>query len=307
MTDQLKKFLCQDQSARVQAVKLTTAWQSGLAHQHYPECVQRLLGELCSAAVLLAANIKFDGSLVLQLQGDGPIALMVVECSADLAIRATVTVREGHTIPTDGTLQSLLNTQGKGRFIVVLDPNREATALQPYQGVIPMEGATVAHVLQDYMRNSEQLDTRLWLASNDQHSAGLLLQRLPGATHASEDDEHTHQQTWERLGHLAGTVQYDELLALDTDTLIHRLFWEEDLLAFKPETVRWHCPCSRERVANMLRMLGRDEIEDLLSERETIDISCNFCGKPYRFDSVDCASLFVSPSATVHEKHGTLQ
>src|SRR3546814_249398 len=145
MEDQLKKYLLPDHSARIQAVRLTEAWQTGLAHQSYPECVQRLLGELLAASILLASNIKFDGSLVLQLQGDGPISLIVVECNADLSVRATVSLREGHDVPADGTLQTLLNTQGKGRFIVVLDPNRETTGMQPYQGVIPLDGDSVAH------------------------------------------------------------------------------------------------------------------------------------------------------------------
>jgi molecular chaperone Hsp33 len=297
MTDQLKKYLFQDHSTRVQTVKLDAAWQTGLAHQHYPECIQRLLGELTSAAVLLASNLKFEGSLVLQLQGDGPVALIVVECSADLDIRATATLREGHTIPADGTLQSLLNTHGQGRFIVVLDPNRDTTDMQPYQGVVPMEGDTVAQVLELYMRNSEQLDTRIWLAANATHSAGLLLQRLPGhggnETSAHDAETGETESTWERASILAATLKPAELLELDSDAIIHRLFWEETLIAFPAQDVRWWCPCTRERVADMLRILGREEVESILSEREHIDVSCNFCGKPYQFDAVDCAALFT--------------
>jgi molecular chaperone Hsp33 len=301
MTDQFKKYLLPDHSTRVQAVKLTQAWQTGLAHQHYPDCVERLLGELVAASILLASNIKFDGSLVLQLQGDGPISLIVVECTSDLSIRATVSLREGHDIPQDGTLQSLLNTQGKGRFIVVLDPNKETTDLKPYQGVVPLEGESVAEVLRLYMRNSEQLDTKLWLASDSRHASGLLLQRLPdhGGLHTPE--QAAHEETWQRVSHLASTVKPEELLELDTDTLIHRLFWEEDLIAFEPQDVRWHCPCTRERVAGMLRALGRPEIEDILNEREKIHIVCNFCGKPYEFDAIDCASLFVENLGTAHD------
>lgn len=180
MTDQLKKYLLPDHSTRVQAVRLSNAWQTGLAHQSLPECVQTLLGELVAAATLLAANIKFDGSLVLQLQGDGPVALIVVECTADLSIRATATLRENHDIPADGTLQTLLNKNGEGRFVVVLDPKREDSTMQPYQGIVPLEGSSVAQVLELYMKSSEQLDTRLWLAADDKYCAGLLLQRLPG-------------------------------------------------------------------------------------------------------------------------------
>lgn len=307
MTDQFKKYLLPDHSTRVQAVKLTEAWQTGLAHQHYPACVQSLLGELVSASVLLASNIKFDGSLVLQLQGDGPIALIVVECTGDLSVRATVSLREGHDIPAEGTLQTLLNTHGNGRFIVVLDPNRDTTDLKPYQGVVPLEGDSVAQVLELYMRNSEQLDTRMWLASDDSHSAGLLLQRLPdhgGIT--TDNDSGTPDDTWERICMLASTVKSAELLQLDLDTLIHRLFWQEDLIALPPQDVRWHCPCTRERVANMLRALGREEIEDVLNERDKIDILCNFCGKPYQFDAVDCAGLFVDNLGTADDTGGSL-
>ncbi len=291
MSNQLKKYLFQDNTVRVQAVRLTDAWQDGLVHQHYPDCVRQLLGELVSAAVLLASNIKFDGSLVLQLQGDGPVALIVVECTVNLDIRATATLREGVHLPESGSLQALLNTNGNGRFIVVLDPNRDTTDMQPYQGIVPLEGDSVAQVLEGYMRSSEQLDTRLWLAANDQCSAGLLLQRLPG--HGGKVTATVQDETWQRAAILAETLQTPELLDLPSDELVQRLFWQETLLTFEPQNVRWHCPCTRERVGNMLRMLGQEEIESILSERDKVDVSCNFCGKPYHFDAVDCASLFT--------------
>lgn len=305
MTDQFRKYLLPDHSSRVQAVKLTSAWQTGMAHQPYPECIQRLLGELVSAAVLMATNIKFDGALVLQLQGSGAIALMVAECTADLAIRATVTVREGHDIPQDGTLQSLLNADGKGRFIVVLDPNRDTTDIEPYQGIVPLEGTSLSQVLEHYMRHSEQLDTRIWLAADAHHCAGLLLQRLPdhGGEMLVADTASPPDETWKRVCILAATVTREELLELETEALIHRLFWEEDLIAFAPQNVEWHCPCTRERVANMLRSLGQHEVEDILSEREVIEIACNFCGKLYVFDPVDSAGLFVDNLDTANSPH----
>ncbi len=290
MTDTLKKYLFADQSTRAQVVHLEQAWQTGLEHQHYPDCIRNLLGELVAASVLLAGNLKFDGSLILQIQGDGPIALLVVECTSDMDIRATVSLRENQPIPHSGTVQTLLNTQGEGRFTVVLTPRQNNSDFRPYQGVVPLEGDTVAEVLQAYMRGSEQLDTRLWLAADGSRCAGLLLQRLPAQGGQSIVDS---LETWERALALGSTVQAQELLQVDADTLIHRLFWEEDLLAFDPQSVRWHCPCSRQRVSNMLRMLGRDEVEQILSERSTIHVSCNFCGKPYEFDAIDCASIFV--------------
>ncbi|NYT65131.1 Hsp33 family molecular chaperone HslO [Alcaligenaceae bacterium] len=302
MNDQLEKYLLSDHSTRVQTVNVTAAWQQGLQHQQYPECVQRLLGELVAAAVLLTGNLKFQGSLVLQLQGDGPVALMVVECTTSLSIRATATLREDHVIPADGNLQSLLNGNGQGRFIVVLDPDRETAGLQPYQGVVALEGDSVAQVLEDYMRQSEQLDTRLWLAADANNCAGLLLQRLPdtgGITASSTDDERSPDDTWDHVCQLAHTVQYEELLTTTPATLIHRLLWEDSLIAFPAQAVTWHCPCNRDRVADMLRMLGEPEVIDLLATQNHIDIACNFCGKPYHFDKVDCASLFITNPAAV--------
>jgi Disulfide bond chaperones of the HSP33 family len=304
MTDTFKKYLMGDSSARIQAVRLEKSWQTGLAHQCYPPSVQKLLGELAAAAVLLATNIKFDGSLVLQLQGDGPVALIVVECTSDLTFRATVNLRDSQPLPEDGSLQTLLNPNGAGRFMVVLDPGRNRD-LAPYQGIVPMDGDSVAEVLETYMRTSEQLDTRLWLAADEQNAAGLLLQRLPDIGGIATDDAHaepgsTHgseverkAESWNRITQLASTLMAPELLATDIDTLIHRLFWQETLTHLDTKSVQWHCPCTRERVANMLRMLGRDEIESLLQERESVSVSCNFCGKPYEFDAVDCAGLFV--------------
>lgn len=173
--------------------------------------------------------------------------------------------------------------------------------MQPYQGVVPLEENTVAGVLESYMRDSEQLDTRLWLASNQDYSAGLLLQRLPRHGGSARLDDASADDTWARVSHLASTIKYDELLELDTDELVHRLFWQEDLVAYEPQEIRWHCPCNRERVSNMLRTLGREEIEDLLSERESIEVLCNFCGKPYHFDAVDCAGLFVDGTESPSE------
>ena len=299
MTDQLKKYLTEDRSVRIQAVRLEATWKAVQANHDYPPAITHLLGELVAASTLLAANIKFDGSLVLQIQGDGPIALLVVECRNDLSLRATVKMREGHDVPSDGNMQSLLNPGGNGRFIVVLDPQRKLPGQQAYQGIVPLQGDTVAEALQHYMKASEQLDTRLWLAADADHATGMLIQRLPyhGGSDAPALTEQNAAETWDRACALAGTIKHDELLATDIDTLIHRLFWEETLVAFDPLAVRWHCPCTRERVASMLRTLGQEEINSILAERGQVDVACDFCGKPYKFDSVDCATLFSSGTA----------
>ncbi|CAB3844560.1 33 kDa chaperonin [Achromobacter anxifer] len=308
MTDQLKKYLTEDRSVRIQAVRLDATWKAVQANHDYPPAITHLLGELVAASTLLAANIKFDGSLVLQIQGDGPIALLVVECRNDLSLRATVKMREGYDVPTDGNMQSLLNPGGNGRFIVVLDPQRKLPGQQAYQGIVPLQGDTVAEALQHYMKASEQLDTRLWLAADADHAAGMLVQRLPfhGGADAPVLTEQGAAETWDRTCALSGTLQRDELLATDIDTLIHRLYWEETLVAFDPLSVRWHCPCTRERVASMLRTLGQEEIDSIIAERGQVDVSCDFCGKPYKFDAVDCATLFSSNAAPAADEPPTV-
>ncbi|OZI30370.1 Hsp33 family molecular chaperone [Bordetella genomosp. 10] len=302
MTDLLKKYLFEDRSVRVQAVRLHQTWLDAQTNHQYPPAIKRLLGELVAASTLLAANLKFDGSLLLQLQGDGPIALLVVECRSDLSLRATVKLRDGHAVPEDGTMQSLMNPGGNGRFIVVLDPQRKVPGQQAYQGIVPIIGESVAEALAHYMRQSEQLDTQLWLAADEQHAAGVLLQRLPEQGGNGEPGAPgSAALTWERAGHLAATIKREELLQLDIDTLIHRLFWEETLLAFDPLEVRWHCTCSRNRVAGMLRMLGREEVDSVLAEQGKVEVACDFCGKPYVFDAVDCARVFAG-SQTMPEQ-----
>jgi len=290
MTDQLKKYLSEDRTVRLQAVRLHESWLQAQENHQYPPAIQQLLGELMAAATLLAANIKFDGSLVLQIQGTGPVALLVVECLSDLRLRATVKIREGHEIPTDGTMQSLLNTNDEGRFIVVLDPKRKVPGQQAYQGIVPLEGETVAQALEHYMKASEQLDTRLWLEADGEYAAGLLIQRLPDHGGITTSNDETN--TLERTVIMAETLKKNELIHTDIDTLIHRLYWEETLLSFEALPVRWECSCSRERVASMLTSLGEAEINDILAEKGTVQITCDFCGKPYIFDGVDCAGLF---------------
>jgi molecular chaperone Hsp33 len=301
MSDLLKKYLTADHGTRIQALHLDEAWRNGLVHQDLPAGIVGLLGELSAAAVLLAGNIKFDGSIVLQLQGNGPVRLIMVECTAALELRATAQLREDAALPDTVSLQTLMNADGQGRFTVLLDPAGRQEGATAYQGIVPLEGDTVAAALEHYMKHSEQLDTRLWLAADAGRCAGLLLQRMPGGTAADGTpiSPETAQATWDHCQTLADTLKPAELLADPPADLVHKLFWEDDLLAFPDQPVRWHCPCSRERVADMLRGLGRPEIESILAEQGHVHIACNFCGKPYEFDAVDCAGLFLDPADQV--------
>ncbi len=291
MSDSLKKFLFEDRSVRIESVQLTQTWLAAQAHHNYPPSVAALLGELVAAATLLSATLKFDGSLLLQLQGDGAIALMVVECRADLSVRATVKMRE-RKLPEAPNLQSLVNPGGSAKFIVVLDPPKHTPGRQVYQGIVPLEGDTIAEALEQYMLRSEQLETRIWLAADSRLCTGLLLQRLPVQGGNQQAALSTAEESWERAQHLAQTLNQTEMLNIDQDTLLHRLFWDELLHSFEPRAITWRCSCSHERVADMLRMLGKLEVKDMLENRDAIDIACEFCGQPYTFEAKEALALF---------------
>ena len=317
MSDHLKKYLFEGNTVRAEVVAIRDTWQEIQARHDYPPAVQKLLGELVAAAALLAANIKFNGTVVLQLQGDGPIGLIVVECHADLGMRATVKIREGYEVPEDGTLQTLLSPGGNGRFSVVLDPQDRHAGQQPYQGIVAMQGDTVAEVLEHYMATSEQLQTRLWLAADANCTAGLLLQKLPdhgghsvaaaadapaaeGA--ADADKEADLADTWDRAQHLAETIKPEELLTVTPDTIIRRLYWQETMTAFEPLPVQYRCTCSREKVANVLLRLGQAEVDDIIEEQGRVEVKCYYCVKAFEFDPVDVAELFATESTALRHQ-----
>jgi molecular chaperone Hsp33 len=291
MSDQLKKFLFKDRSVRIESVHIHQAWQAAQAHHSYPPSVAALLGELVAASTLLAATLKFDGSLLLQLQGDGAIALMVVECRADMSVRATVKLRN-RPLPIQRDLQSLLNPGGTAKFIVVLDPPKNTLGRQAYQGIVPLEGESIAEALEQYMLRSEQLETRIWLAANTEHCTGLLLQRLPLQGGQQQVASSNADESWRRAQRIAETLSPGEMLGVTQETLLHRLFWEETLLMFEEKPITWQCSCTHERVADMLRMLGREEVQNILDTQGKIEVACEFCGQPYLFDGVDSALLF---------------
>jgi len=304
-TDRLHKFLFETDgppaSVRGEIVALGHAWQQMAEHHDYPEPVQRLLGEMVAASALLSANLKFDGALIMQIHGDGPVRLLVVECNSDLSMRATAKLAEDAVVAADATFQELVNPGGKGRCAITLDPADKTHGQQPYQGIVPLMGTTLAEAIDEYMLRSQQLETRLWLASDARTSAGILLQRLPsdggsataeGAA-ALEARALAAAETWQRAVLLTDTIKTAELLADTPDTLMRKLFREETLRVFDPHPVSFRCSCSRQRVGRMLLSLGRAEIDDALAEQGTLSIHCDFCNRGYEFDAVDCAQLFA--------------
>ncbi|MCX8005810.1 MAG: Hsp33 family molecular chaperone HslO [Burkholderiaceae bacterium] len=292
MSDRLLKFLFADAPVRGEIVRLDAAWQRMVELHGYPAPVTRLLGELTAAAALLAANLKFDGTLILQILGDGPVRLLVVECASDLRLRATAKLRDGVSIGPQAGLRELVNVHGQGRCALMLEMANAAPGQQPYQGIVSLEGETVAQVLQNYLRQSEQLDSRLWLAADDSRCGGLLLQKLPREGGRATQDE----DAWERAGALAATVSDAELLTLAPATLARRLFWQERLEPYAPLSPRFECRCSRERIGRMLLSLGRAEVEAIVAELGAVEVTCDFCNARQRFDAVDVAQLFTTGS-----------
>ena len=318
---ELHKFIFDGLPVRGQLVRLTDAWQEVLRRRAantqtgaYPPPVAELLGEMVAASMLMQGNIKFDGALVMQIFGDGPVKVAVAEVQTDLRLRATASVVG--QVDAGARLPDMVNRQGKGRCAITLDPSARRVGMQPYQGVVPLcdehgrNLQTVAEMIEHYMRQSEQLDTTLILAADEQVACGLLIQRLPvqGESNLSQssvarEDDFSGQggegveDDYARIALLARSLKREELLELDADTILRRLYWEENVLRFPAQAgaqgPRFACSCSRERVAAMLRGLGQEEADSIIAEQGRIEVSCDFCGQQECFDAVDAARLFT--------------
>jgi len=305
---ELHKFLFDGLPVRGMLVRLTDSWQEVLrrretASDEFPLPVRELLGEMAAAGVLMQANINFNGALVLQVFGDGPVKLAVAEVQPDLAFR--VTAKVVGDVPEGARLEAQVNVEGKGRCAITLDPQGRLPGQAPYQGVVSLHGdqreplQNVSEVLEHYMLQSEQLDTKLILAANDSIAAGLLIQRLPMegvgnlAGQRQNEDEIGLSEAYNRISHLAATLTSEELLSLDADTVLRRLFWEEPIVRYEPLQPRFACTCSRERVGSMLQSLGQDEVDGIIEEQGKVEIGCDFCGSKYHFDAVDAVELFI--------------
>ena len=325
--DQLHKFLFEGLPVRGVLVRLDASWRELLSRRSsasdgghaFALPVRALLGEMAAAGVLMQANLKFNGALILQMQGDGPVKLAVAETQPDLGYR--VTAKVVGELAADAGLEAMLNLRGQGRCAITLDPINRLPGQQPYQGVVPLHGdqreplQRLSQVLEHYMLQSEQLDTRLVLAANDDVAAGLLIQRLPisgganlaGQVLVSADEDHIgRNEDFNRIALLAATLTADELLGLQPEQILHRLFWQETVRLFEPLAPRFACRCSRERVAGMLRGLGEDEVTGLVAERGEAEVGCDFCGAMYRFDPVDVGRLFT-PAREMPPSSGQVQ
>ena len=304
---EIHKFLFEGLPVRGMLVRLTDSWQEVLARRaaasdSFAPPVRALLGEMAAAGVLMQANLKFNGALVLQVHGDGPVKLAVAEVQPDLAFRVTAKVIGD--VPEAARLEAMVNVHGRGRCAITLDPQDRSGGAQPYQGVVGLNGdageplQALSEVLEHYMLQSEQLDTRLMLAANDEGAAGLLTQRLPVEGEGNLEREHREDEigvneAYNRIALLTATLTREELLTLEAETLLRRLYWEEDVRRFEPLHPRFACRCSRERVRGMLRGLGPEEVNGIIVERGEVEVACEFCGLQYRFDAVDVGEMFT--------------
>ena len=307
--DELQTFIFEATHVRGEIVRLGQSWQTIQSRRNYPAAVKRHLGEMVAAGALLSATLKFEGTLIIQAQGTGIIRLLVVECTANLGVRATIKLNDDvdhQLISPDASLSTLLNPDGQGKLAITLDPMNRQEGQQAYQGIVPLlndDGSpveSIAQAIMSYMRHSEQLETRLWLAANDDFAAGMLLQRLQSIGGKISTDairtEEAIKDEWQRLQLLADTTSNEELLNTNASLMMKRLFQEESewqqVRSFPIRSVHFECLCSRERVGNMLLMLGELEIDSIIKEQGQVDTECDFCGEKYIFDAVDCKQLF---------------
>jgi molecular chaperone Hsp33 len=306
--DSLQVFVFDGAPVRGEIVNIRDSWQAIMARKDYPPAVKKLLGDLVAAGVLLCGTLKFNGSMIIQAQGNGAVRLLVLECNEHLVIRATAKLNEDidlSTLPDDANLSDLINPDGQGRLVITLDPADRKPGQNPYQGIVALSDdgkpvKSIAEAITLYMRDSEQLETRLWLASNEDSCGGLLLQRLPNMGGQLKMDDEMAAEGWSRLQMLSDTVTSEELLSLEPKVLMNRLYLDESahhgVRSFDERPIKFGCRCSRIKVADMLKMLGEEEVNSILQEKDAVETNCDFCGQVYIFDAVDCKQIFASPT-----------
>lgn len=285
----IENQLNQPMPIRGNIVHLNNTFEKVLQHQTLPKVLKLALGELMAASALLSATLKMDGVMVLQLTGKGALKLLVVECSHDLNMRATAKWDE--TLSNEMETLSFVELVKHGQFVITLDPS----VGEAYQGVVPIEGSTIAEMLQNYMLRSQQIDTSLWLHCDGESASGMLLQKLPSLGEADAD-------AWNRMNILADTVTNDELKNLAPEALLTRLFSEENVRLFEAKPTQFRCSCSKAKVGNMLRLLGAQEVESILAELGKIDVNCDFCNKQYVLDALDISHAFSENAVFVDNK-----
>jgi molecular chaperone Hsp33 len=281
--DSLHRFLFEQMPVRGEIVHLDAAWRAAAERVEYPDDLRKLLGEAMAATVLLSSTLKFDGALTLQLQGNGPLSLLVVQCTSGLNLRGLARTAEDFEGDITGlSLRELVGSEG--RMVITLEQEGQS---ERYQGIVPLEGETLAECFEAYFQRSEQLPTRLFLSADAQCAAGMLLQVMPGSGDVDA--------AWEHVTTLGETIEGEELRTLDAQTILHRLYHEEDVRLFESSPVAFRCSCSRDRIVSMLRGLGEEEVNSIVAEQGKVSVECQFCGRTYEFDAVDARAVFTVP------------
>ena len=272
--DQLLRFIFEDLGIRGEIVTLDASWQAALTNHNYPATVADQLGQALATSVLLSATLKFKGSLILQVQGNGPISMLVAQADEQQTVRG-LAHWNGDISP--GNLSQLF---GDGRLVLTIKPDQG----NAYQGIVNIEGELFSEMIEAYFKQSEQLKTRLWFAVDGHKAVGLLLQELPA--HQGE------QADWERIEMLADTIKRDELLTISSTDIIHRLFHEETVRLYEPQPIRFECSCSKEKIEANILTFGLEDMMSLIQEKGAVDVDCDFCNKHYHFDSIDIKQIF---------------
>jgi len=297
--DKTHRFLFENTDIRGQVVTLEQSYQQVLSQQNLPRCLQPLLGEFIAAVALLSETLKFEGILTLQIRGNGSVPLIMAEATDKGHVRGLMRVNQN--LQTSDALpdEALFDTStlcalvGNGVLTMTVDPAQG----NRYQGIVPLEGDTLADCLAHYFEQSEQIPTRLWLFTGEHRCGGLMLQSLPPQ---NIKDPEQRQELWQTTSQLAQTLRQDELFELDHQTVLYRLFNEMECRLFPARDITFHCSCTRARSENAIQSLGYKEACELLQEQEKIAIDCQFCGRHYSFDSKDIETLFGDQPGVVH-------
>ncbi|WP_415911663.1 Hsp33 family molecular chaperone HslO [Neptuniibacter sp. QD37_11] len=279
--DQIQRILFDELDIRgvVSGVQQTCA--DCFENHDYPAVIQQVLGEMLAAVSLLSSNLKFKGRLILQAQGRGNVRVLMAECNHDRDLRA-IARYEGE-LDEQANFVDLLP---QGQVVLTIEPEQG----QPYQGIVPLDGENLGKCLENYFLSSEQLPTQIQLASDGEKAAGMMLQVLPAQGTGEED--------WDRVSHLASTLKSEELLELDNETLLYRLFHEEQCRLYEPDDVRFKCTCSRQRSEASLKLVEKAELLEVLEEQGKVAVNCQFCNAQYDFDAADIEALFAENGAS---------
>ena len=278
--DTLQRFIFEKTDIRGEIIRLGDSFKAIMQQHHYPRAIFDILGQTLAATVLLSATLKYKGQLTVQFQSDGDVKLLVAKCNQNYEIRGLAQYNE-HMTSTNKPHKPLFIG---GHLVITVEPDNK---VNPYQSIVPLTEPGIAANLENYFGQSVQIPTKIWLAVNEIRAVGMLLQLLPSQTQTIEERENF----WRHAVQLGDTIKDDELLSLDNETILHRLYHEEDIRLYEAEHVQFKCQCSQERMNNVIKMLGKNETDDIFKTRQVIDITCEYCNTVYSFDRIDVAAI----------------